>query len=129
MASTVVGYVNIPGITGGSIDGRHIHWIAFTSYGWGTGNHPITMAPPALTEFWIVKNMDVTTSVLFTAAASSKVFPNVEVEFMIAKDGAQPKVMLKFLLQSVTIANIRPGSNVDATPLEEVTFSYQKMVQ
>ena len=137
MAGTSTGYARIPGITGASVDVGHVHWVEFGSFWFGKGQAPTAVAttagranPRPESDFSFVKQVDVASTMLFAAAGSGKMVPQVDVEILTTGAGDKPVVYLKFQLVEVFVSSVRFGaSRGDATPMETVTLNFAKMVR
>jgi len=124
MARTAIGYVKMPGITGGSVDVGHIHWIEILSWRFGrviSGKRPNE-------DFRFTKAADLSSSLLFSAVLLGKVFPRVEVHLMHAKGEKLPVAFLKYRFEGVMVSDVNVGGRRDDIPTESVTLIFNKSV-
>lgn len=128
--ATFNSFLKFSTIAGESTDAKHASWIDITKFSFGSGQTTPTVpggpTQPIATEFTITKKLDKSSPQLFLACAMGTVVPTVTLELVTT---GQTAVFYRIILYNATVkSTVTAGTTaLDATPVESVSVSYQKI--
>jgi len=118
-------FLKIEGIEGESLDDKPKNEIDVISFHWGITNPE--RGRTRLSEFQIVKSIDVATPAIFDAVCSGDHIK--EAQFILRKAGADQQEYFKIRMEEVLITSQIPAGSTggDAVPMEQVSFNFAKV--
>ena len=123
-------FLKIDGIKGESTDKAHKGQISVDSFSLGTHSSGGGggAGKTTIQSFTITKPIDAASPLLFQGSASGKHYKEMVLSFE-RKAGRGQQDYLKFTFENVLISSIAAGGSVKETPVEQVTFSFQKCTE
>ena len=124
-------FLKIDGISGESTGGT----IAIESFSWGV-NAPVSSVGSGagagkvtFSDLTVMKLVDSASPALFTAAATGKLLPAVQLTCRKAGGGERQQPFLNVQLSEVVISSYKEGGNRHGAefPSEEIAFSFEKV--
>lgn len=127
-------YIKFSGIDGDSTDPSHPKWIPVLSFHWGAeskvrrGRREDLKGKVDVTDFSIVKAVDITSPILFTKCVNGDVILKVNLDLVEVTPGKQrwQRTYAEYCFEKAYVTSVRPGGGGGSdTPLEEVSVNFE----
>jgi len=122
-------FLKIDGITGESTDLAHENWIEVLSMSAGMARSSVPGTDATdFQELSILKVYDKASPILYRSCAAGD--PIVSATLEVRESTGTHQVFLRWVFEDLLVSSIRPGGigkGEEERPLEEVTFSYQRI--
>ena len=125
-------FLKLDGIDGESTDERHNNWIEVHSYSWGVSNSGSLASgggggsgKASFSDLHITKTVDKSSPKLMLAVATGEHLKTLDLT--LRKAGGSPMDYYIIHMEDVLVSSFSTTGSTGGPPLEEVSFTYQKI--